>query len=73
LKGNQFDCLLLKRGGIFEEFTNKAKYQSIKPTGKFSEKWKKQLDIADKAVYEAKKNGRNQISVSKEYTKFYKL
>jgi diguanylate cyclase (GGDEF)-like protein len=40
---------------------------------KFSEEWTKELSKADKAVYESKHTGKNKISVSKEFRKYYKL
>ena len=39
----------------------------------FIDKCEKELDKADKALYKSKKNGKNQISVSKGFLKFYEL
>jgi len=39
----------------------------------FIDKCEKELDKADKALYKSKKNGKNQVSVSKEFLKFYEL
>lgn len=36
-------------------------------------KWDKEMDKADKATYQSKQNGKNQISVTKEFSEYYKL
>lgn len=47
--------------------------KDVEDLEKFSKQWNKQLDKADKAAYKSKKSGKNKISTSRSFSKFYKL
>lgn len=47
--------------------------KDVEDSEEFSEQLNDQIEKADKAAYESKKNGKNQISVTKEFLKYYEL
>jgi diguanylate cyclase (GGDEF)-like protein len=47
--------------------------KDVEDLEKFSNQLCKEVEKADKSAYQSKKNGKNQISVTKEFLKYYKL
>lgn len=47
--------------------------KNVKDIQKFTNDWNKELEKADKAVYQSKQNGKNKVSVSENFLKYYKL
>jgi diguanylate cyclase (GGDEF)-like protein len=47
--------------------------KDVEDLEKFSNQLNNEVEKADKAAYKSKRNGRNQISVTKEFLKYYKL
>jgi diguanylate cyclase (GGDEF)-like protein len=47
--------------------------KDVEDLEKFSNQLNNEVEKADKATYESKKKGRNQVSVTKEFLKYYKL
>lgn len=47
--------------------------KDVADSEKFSDQLNNEVEKADKAAYESKQNGKNKISVTKEFLKYYKL
>jgi len=47
--------------------------KNVEDLEKFSAQFKKEVEKADKAAYKSKEDGKNKVSVTKEFLKYYKL
>jgi PleD family two-component response regulator len=47
--------------------------KKVEDLEKFSIQFNKEVEKADKAAYESKKEGKDRVSVTKEFLKYYKL